>query len=230
MAGIPDLATYDIDVKGQSPGYIDEPAEKQAQEEGVPGNGLARSAFSYLSPFRAFGTVGDAVGFGHLLAFPMLLVAFLFPHGWPTRLMLLGMGSALLLSFTRSAWIFVALGFLYILVREGKYRVLLGLGIAIVVALMIWTPMGEWYSTSLAVFSGGSSQDYHAEGVAWAVQGRSLAVGQCIWPGHDGQYLRRRPSRERLWCATYLVRRSGHRGDGLVLLVDVSHVTSKPLQ
>jgi len=161
-----DIATYQLDVKGQSPGYTGEPAEKAAEEEGISANGLARPGFSFISPFRAFGTIGDAVGFGHFLAFPALLLAFAFPRGWRTRSMLAMTLGALFFSFTRSAWMFVVLGCVYILMRNRRYRLLLAFAAAVAM-LLIWAPIGDWYSESVAALSWGNAQDYHGEGLVW---------------------------------------------------------------
>jgi hypothetical protein len=161
-----DISSYNSEVKGESPAVM-EPADFQAEASGVTGNGLSRAAFSFLSAFRAFGTVGDAVGFGHFVAFPILLLAFWLPRNWKTRLMLLAAAGALFFSFTRSAWIFVAVGSVYLLLRKGSYRFVFSLAGAAVVALLTWGPLAEWYSASMSVLSWNNPDSHHAEGLVW---------------------------------------------------------------
>lgn len=162
-----DIASYNFYVKGQSPGVDITPSDIQAEAEGIVGNGQARDMFSFLSPFRAFGTVGDAVGFGHLVAFPVLMLAFWLRRNWKTWLMLVLTSVALFLSFTRSAWIFVGMGFAYILLRNGRYRLVLGLGTTCLVAVSTWGPMAQWYSATISYFSWNGSEDPHAQGIVW---------------------------------------------------------------
>lgn len=165
-----DVATYNLYVKGQSPSGDIVPADIQAEAEGVTGNGMARDAFSFLSPFRAFGTVGDATGFGHLVAFPILLLAFWLRRNWKRDLMLVLTAAALFLSFTRSAWIFVAMGFAYVLLRKKNYRLVFGLGAVFAVVLFTWGPLAQLYSNTLAGASWSGSDDPHAQGIAWFYQ------------------------------------------------------------
>jgi hypothetical protein len=162
-----DVAAYTLDVKGQAVGYEGQPGETRAEAEGISGNGVARAAFSFLSPFRAFGTVGDAVGFGHFVAFPVLMLAFWLRRNWKTELMLAVTAAALFFSFTRSAWVFVAVGLAYMLLRKRRYRLAFGLGGAGAVAFLVWTPLADWYSTGLAMLSWSNPQSYHAEGFVW---------------------------------------------------------------
>lgn len=160
------IAVYNYDVKGEDPGYAGQAGTVLAEAEGITGNGVGRSAFLFLSPFRAIGTVGDAVGFGHFLAFPILLLAFWLRRSWKTRLLLAITAIALLLSLTRSAWIFAAIAGVYVLLRERRYRLVLGLAGTGAVALSAWVPLATLYLGSLADFSS-SSTDPHAQGLFW---------------------------------------------------------------
>lgn len=163
-----DFSTYNFYVKGRSIEGDTGPSDVLAEAAGVGTNGLGRTGFTFLSLFRAFGTVGDAVGFGHLLAFPLLLSAFWLRRTWRTRLMLAITAGALFLSLTRSAWIFVLMGFVYVMVRWRRYRPLLALGAIAVIGIAFWAPMAHWYSASLAGVSWtGSSEDPHAQGFIW---------------------------------------------------------------
>ncbi len=161
-----DIASYNIEVKSESPDSIMS-EDIQAAAEGIGGNGLARVAFSSLSPFRAFGTVGDSVGFGHFLAYPVLLLALWLPRNWKTKLMIAVTSTALFFSFTRSAWISVAIGFTYVWLRKKRFRLVFGLFGAIAAAVLVWTPMAEWYSTTLTAVSWGDPEDPHAAGIVW---------------------------------------------------------------
>jgi hypothetical protein len=160
------IAAYTTDVKGQSSGYEGQAPEMLAEATGISGNGLARGAFVFLSPFRAFGTIGDSVGFGHFVAFPLLLLAFCFRRNWKRELVLSLIGIALFLSFTRSAWIFVAVAAIYVLLRRHRFKLVFGLGGAGALAVSAWAPLGEWYSASLGGLST-SSTDPHANGLIW---------------------------------------------------------------
>jgi hypothetical protein len=174
-----DFASYTFDVKGESLDIDSaEIGEVQAAAGGVAGNGMARGEFSFLSPFRAMGTIGDAVGFGHFVAFPILLLAFCLPRNWNTRLLLLVTVAALLFSFTRSAWIFALAGSGFVLLRKKRYGLVLGLAAVPVVALMFWAPMADWFSASLDLVSS-STPDQHINGIAWFYT-------QGIW---DSRYL-----------------------------------------
>lgn len=161
------IASYSVYVKGNSLPVEIAPADIQAEVEGIGGNGRARDAFSFLSPFRAFGTVGDAVGFGHLVAFPTLLLAFCLRRDWKRKLMLVLTAAALFLSFTRSAWAFVLLGFVYVLLRTKHYRLLFGLGIVCLGAIYAWVPRAQLYSATLGSSAWSGSEDPHAQGTLW---------------------------------------------------------------
>src|ERR1700741_505759 len=133
----------------------------------MPGNAHGREEFSFISPFRAIGTVCDAVGFGHLVAFPVLLLAFYLQRNWKTHLMLFIAAVALFFTFTRSAWIFVFVACAFILLRKKKYRVIFAIVATVVVALITWTPLGDLYTGSVELLSWTNPQEAHAEGLSW---------------------------------------------------------------
>jgi hypothetical protein len=166
------VARYNSEVKGESGG--DSPIQQQlggedAQEQaqGLPGNARGREEFSFLSAFRVIGTVCDAVGFGHLVAFPLLLFAFWLPQSWNHRLLLGLILASLFFTFTRSAWIFVLLSCGFVLLRKKKYRLVLSVGGGVAIAIAIWTPLAEWYSETMALLSWTNPQEDHAEGLVW---------------------------------------------------------------
>jgi hypothetical protein len=160
------FAIYNYNVKGEEIGYAGETGTLIAEAEGVTGNGVERGAFLFLSPFRAFGTVGDAVGFGHFVAFPLLLLAFCFRRSWIVTLMLVTIALALFLSFTRSAWIFSTVGFAYVLIRKKRYKLVLGIAGAAAIVLLVWAPLGSLYAGTVAGLTSNTT-DPHAEGFLW---------------------------------------------------------------
>ncbi len=166
------VARYNSEVKGESGGSSALQQQLggedvKEQDEGLPGNARGRDEFLFLSPFRAIGTVCDAVGFGHLVAFPTLLFAFCLPQSWKTRLVLIAIVAALFFSFTRSAWIFVLLSLGFVLLRTKKYRLLAAAAAAALMACMVWTPLGKWYSETLARLSWSNPKEDHADGLVW---------------------------------------------------------------
>lgn len=166
------VAQYNAEVKGESGGNSGLQQQlggedTQEAEEGLPGNARGRQEFAFISPFRAIGTVCDAVGFGHLVAFPLLLLAFCAPPGWKKQLMIVVTATALFVTFTRSAWIFVAISALFILLRTKRYKLVFGTFGLVVLGLAVWTPLSAWYSDSLAFLSWTNPQEGHTQGLVW---------------------------------------------------------------
>jgi len=166
------IARYNAEVKGESEddGAIRQQlsgADSLEQAEGLPGNARGREEFSLLFRFRAIGTVGDAVGFGHLLVLPMALLVFCHPVSWKTSAAFLLVSMALLFTFTRSAWIFVLVSAAYVLFRKGKQRTLIA-GAAVVSAMFtLWPPFSDWFSGTMTLLSWSNPQEEHAEGLVW---------------------------------------------------------------
>ncbi len=183
-----DIATYNIDVKGDTTA-LDEPGAALAAAAGTTGNGLAGveeenpAEFLAFSNFRAFGTVGDAIGFGHFVAFPVLLLALWWRRNWKSALMLFITSIGLFFSFTRSAWIFVAVGLVYALLRRGYYRVLCSAAGLLVLAMFIWQPLRDWLYTSMAVLSWSSPDSEHAEGFIGFYKTQLWKVGNIFGQG-----------------------------------------------
>jgi hypothetical protein len=166
------VAQYNAEVKGESGdnSVLQQQLggeDAQEAEEGLPGNARGREEFSFISPFRAIGTVCDAVGFGHLVAFPLLLLAFCAPPGWKRQLLVGVTAIALFVTFTRSAWVFVAVGCAFVLLRTKRHKLVLGAVGCTILALAVWTPMSEWYSDSLAFLSWTNPQEGHSQGLVW---------------------------------------------------------------
>ena len=166
------IARYNAEVKGESAsqsGIQQQLNGEDPQEimQGLPGNARGREEFSFLARFRAIGPVADAVGFGHLLAFPIVLLAFGYRPSRTTRAALVALVAALLLTFTRSAWIFVVFCFGYVPWRRGKRQWIVAIASLGALALTSWTPLGDWYSTTLTWLSWNNPQEDHAEGLVW---------------------------------------------------------------
>ncbi|HZQ18948.1 MAG TPA: hypothetical protein VFA90_09515 [Terriglobales bacterium] len=166
------VAQYNADVKGESGdnSVLQQQLsgeDSQEAEEGLPGNARGRDEFAFISPFRAIGTVCDAVGFGHLVAFPLLLLAFCAPSGWKHQILAGMTAIALFLTFTRSAWIFVAISVVFVLLRCRRYKLVFGSLALIILGLAVWTPMSELYSDSLAFLSWTNPQEGHTQGLVW---------------------------------------------------------------
>lgn len=164
-----DYAKYSFEVKGETHGVNeDDPgAAVEAANAGVVGNGMARGEFAFLSPFRAIGMVGDAVGFGHFAAFGVLTFLFCAPRNWKTRLILIIAGGALFVSFTRSAWMFVLGVWLFVLVHRRRYSLLLVLSVIPLLAIALWAPMRDWFLSSIG---SSSDPDIHLRGINWFFQ------------------------------------------------------------
>ena len=153
------IAAYNVEVKGDPSWTVD-------LDRGVSGSGLGRETFSWLSNFRLIGTFGDPLTAGFSLAVALLLLIARRRVQGTSAVAAVILSLAIGLTFSRSAWIFVAIAFCYIsIVRRAYRRVLLAaatLGIA-------WLALGglrEFFMVSLSSFDPTSSADtYHAEGL-----------------------------------------------------------------
>lgn len=166
------VARYDAEVKGESGdnSILQQQLsgeDMQESEEGLPGNARGREEFAFISRFRAIGTVCDAVGFGHLVAFPLLFLTFCTPPGWKKCLVIVITAIALFVSFTRSAWIFVAIGCAFVLLQTKRYKTVFAVIGCGLLAFVVWTPMSELYSDSLAFLSWTNPQEAHTQGLVW---------------------------------------------------------------
>jgi len=137
-----DIASYNVDVKGDDPSSV-------VEEQGVPGTGLGREAFLFLSSFRAMGTFADPLTLGFAMIVPILLLKLCYPSSeW--NYFLLGISAAaLFFTFSRSSWMFLALAFSYVWFRKGNYRILIGLGLVSAIALVTWPPLAEFAASDL---------------------------------------------------------------------------------
>jgi hypothetical protein len=123
----------------------------------------------FLSTFRASGTFGEALALAFSMAAPVLLLSFYFPKN-AISLLCLGLAAvALLLSLTRSAWIFCAFSAVYVLIRRGSYRLLSIVGCSILALFLLWPPLAEFAANTITHIAPGSDNpdSDHAEGVLW---------------------------------------------------------------
>ena len=175
------IARYNAEVKGNSAGEgtIQQQLNGENPQEflqGIPGNARGREEFSFLFQFRAIGPVADAVGFGHLLALPLTVLACCYRRKAWTWAALLALLAALLLTFTRSAWIVVLITIGYVLWRKGRWRLLIVLASLSVLVSRLWEPLADWYAGTLTLLSWSNPQEDHAEGLVWLYK-------QGLWNG-----------------------------------------------
>jgi len=173
-----DIATYNMDVKGDEP-------ETVIVEEGIPGTGAGREAFQFLSSFRAMGTFADPLAFGFAMAVPILLLTFYYRWGWLNILMLVISGAAIFFTFTRSAWIFVTISFVYLLIQRRRYALMATLAVLGLGALLTWPPLSEFAAIEYADVSWTNPGGDHAEGLVWFYQKAFADPGNILGKGMD---------------------------------------------
>ena len=170
------IATYSIDIKGDDPFYY-------VEDQGVSGTGLARDVFLDLSSFRAMGTFGDPLAMSFAMTAPILLLAFAYKRTWSTPLLLMVLGIALLFTFSRSAWIFLFAGGLYILLRKHKYGWLIALAVIPVLALVTIRPLADFATEGWQALSWTNPGGEHAEGIVWFYKRAFVDSGNILGKG-----------------------------------------------
>lgn len=170
------IATYSIDIKGDDPFYY-------VEDQGVSGTGLARDVFLDLSSFRAMGTFGDPLAMSFAMTAPILLLVFAYKIRWSTPLLLLVLGIALLFTFSRSAWIFLFTGGLYILLRKRKYSWLIALAVIPIVALITVRPLADFVAEGWQALSWTNPGGEHAEGIVWFYKRAFVDWGNILGKG-----------------------------------------------
>ncbi|MFI5094781.1 MAG: hypothetical protein ACHQIK_15175 [Candidatus Acidiferrales bacterium] len=173
-----DIATYNMDVKGDDP-------ETVIEEEGIPGTGAGREAFLFLSSFRAMGTFADPLAFGFAMAMPILLLVFYYPKNWLTILMLVISGAAIFFTFSRSSWIFVTIAAIYLWIQKRRYALVLTLAALGLVALLAWPPLSEFAALEYSEVSWTHPGGEHAEGIVWFYQRAFTDSGNILGKGMD---------------------------------------------
>ena len=131
------IATYGIEIKGDEPFQYEE-------AEGIMHTSSGREEFLLLAPFRAFGTFGDPLAMGFALSSPVLILAFVYRKRWFTWPLVLILAVGLFGTFDRSTWIFVFVVCAFIWYRRRKYKWLLALALAPVIALLTIPPLAEF--------------------------------------------------------------------------------------
>lgn len=170
------IASYSIDIKGDDPFYY-------VEDQGVSGTGLGRDVFASLSAFRAMGTFGDPLAMSFAVVGPILLFGFVYRRARFKAFLLLTLGCALLFTFSRSAWIFVFVAGMYLLVRRGKYRWLLAFVAVPIVALVLVKPLADFAAEGWSALSWANPGGEHAEGIVWFYQRGFTDWGNIVGKG-----------------------------------------------
>ena len=171
-----DIAVYNMDVKGDESFTV-------IEELGVSGTAAGREAFLFLSSFRAMGTFADPLALAFATAMPVLLLLHFYRHNWFNYLMLTLSGLALFFSFSRSAWIFVALAIGYVLIRRRSYILITTLVFAIIVATIVIKPLAEFANSETNELTSSRPGGQHAEGLIWLYQRGFTDPGNLLGKG-----------------------------------------------
>jgi hypothetical protein len=171
-----DIASYNLEVKGDTAGSV-------LEDQGVSATAMGREAFLFLSSFRAMGTFADPLALGFALAMPVLLLTYFYRLSWFNYLMLAISGAALFFTFSRSAWIFVALAVGYVFFRRRRYVLIAGLAAAIIVATIAITPLAEFANSETNELTSSRPGGGHAEGLIWFYQRGFTDPGNLLGKG-----------------------------------------------
>jgi len=152
------IALYNVNVKG-------DPEWTVLSELGISGSSAGRSVFEALSAFRLFGTFGDPLTAGMALGLALLGVSAPRRVAPGTMAAAAVLAAALFLTFSRSAWVLVAVGFVYLsIVQRRGWR--LAFIVAVFAALWLWlSPLREFVALSLGAFAFETADVYHAQGI-----------------------------------------------------------------
>jgi hypothetical protein len=170
------VGAYNVEVKGENP-------DDQIEDAGVSASGAGRAEFGFLSQFRAMGTFGDPISMAFALNFGILLLAFHGPWRWSRLPWLLVMMAALFVSFTRSAWVFLAVAAATVLLRRRRYGLLLALFLGAGLLISCFPAFAEFAGSSLDKLVTADPSDMHAAGLrgfyteAWLDSGNLLGKG-----------------------------------------------------
>ena len=170
------IATYNMEVKGDD-------ADSVIADQGISGTAAGREAFLFLSSFRAMGTFADPLALGFALAMPLLLLAYFYRRKWFNYLLLGVSGAALFFTFSRSAWIFVALSVGYILIRRRKYVLIASLAFVVIVATIAIAPLAEFANSETDELTSYRPGSGHAEGLIWFYQRGFTDPGNLLGKG-----------------------------------------------
>jgi hypothetical protein len=109
------IARYNVSVKG-------DPEWTVLSNLGVSGSAAGRASFRGLSPFRLFGTFGDPLTAGMALGLSALALAARRRLGVSGIAASVLVAAALFLTFSRSAWLLVAVGIAYLAIVQRRPR------------------------------------------------------------------------------------------------------------
>jgi len=152
------IAAYNVNVKGDLEWTV-------LSALGTAGSAAGRLPFQALSRFRLFGTFGDPLTAGMVLALGVMAVAVRRRLSAGTRGAALVLAAALFLTFTRSAWVLAAVGVCYLALVQ---RRLARIGLLLGVAAALWVtlaPLRQFVLSTLAAFEMETSDVYHALGI-----------------------------------------------------------------
>lgn len=170
------IALYNINVKG-------DPEWTVLLDRGISATGAGRAAFAWLADLRLIGTFGDPLTAGFALTVPLILLSSRRRLGPGAAAALAVVVVAVFLTFSRSAWVMAATGFVYAALSQRRaFRVILFLGVGAVA----WFALGglrQFFFESLAAFESSQGDIYHAEGIRFLYSRAVLDVRYLVGVG-----------------------------------------------
>jgi hypothetical protein len=170
------MADYGLEIRGDDPSMY-------VESTGTMATAAGRDAFTFLVPFRAFGTFGDPLAMGFALCVPFLLLAFIYRKGWFTIPLLAILAAAIFATFDRSVWIFLFLVGLIVLFRRREYKWLIGFACVPVVLLLTFPPLAEFAKSEYELLSWTNPGTEHAEGITMFYQKAFTDPGNILGKG-----------------------------------------------
>lgn len=170
------MADYGMDIRGDDP-------SQYLESEGIRGTAAGRDTFTFLAPFRAFGTFGDPLAMGFALSAPFLLLAFIYRKRWFTIPLLSVLAAAIFATFDRSVWIFLFVVGLIVLFRRREYKWLIGFATVPIVLLLTIPALAEFARWEFEQLSWTNPGTEHAEGISLFYQRAFADPGNILGKG-----------------------------------------------
>jgi hypothetical protein len=170
------MADYGLDIRGDDP-------SQYVEAEGIRGTAVGREAFSFLAPFRAFGTFGDPLAMGFALSLPFLLLAFVYRTRWFTVPFNITLALGIFLTFDRSVWIFLFVSGLFVLFGRRKYRWALVFAAAPIILLLAFPPLAQFAKSEYQELSFTNPGTEHAAGITMFYQQAFIDPGNIFGKG-----------------------------------------------
>jgi hypothetical protein len=170
------MADYGLDIRGDD-------ASQYVESEGIRGMATSRDTFTFLSPFRAFGTFGDPLAMGYALSAPFLLLAFVHRKRWFTVAFLVILALAIFATFDRSVWIFLFVVGLIVLFQRREYKWLAAFAIVPIILLLTIPPLTEFAKWEFDQLSWTNPGTEHAEGITMFYQQAFADPGNILGKG-----------------------------------------------